>query len=88
MRGSRYDINKSYNARKEIYRLYSDLDITIWGLDEKHCYWTVVKLLDLDPEERVDLVKKEDAGDLLPDVIHQEGVLLRKLDILNFSSHS
>ena len=61
---------------KDLYHLYSDLDIAVWGLDEKHYYRAVAKLLELDPAERVDLVRIEDAQDSLRDVIHQEGVLL------------
>jgi hypothetical protein len=61
---------------KDLYHLYSDLDIAVWGLDEKHYYRAVAKLLELDPAERVDLVRIEDAQDSLRDVIHQEGVFL------------
>ena len=63
-------------TQKDLYHLYSDLDIAVWGLDERHYYRAVAKLLELDPDERVDLVRIEDAGNSLRDVIHQEGVLL------------
>ena len=63
-------------TQKDLYHLHSDLDIAVWGLDEKHYYRAVAKLLELDPDERVDLVRIEDARDSLRDVIHQEGVLL------------
>ena len=43
---------------KYLYPLYSDLDIAVWGLDEKHYYRAVAKLLELDPAERVELVTK------------------------------
>jgi hypothetical protein len=46
------------------------------GLDEKLYYHAVAKLLELDPAERVDLVRIEDAQDSLRDAIHQDGVLL------------
>ncbi len=46
------------------------------GLDEKYYYLAVAKLLESDPDERVVLVRIEDARDSLRDVIHQEGVLL------------
>ena len=63
-------------TQKDLYHLYSDMDIAVWGLDEKHYYRAVAKLLELDPAERVDLVRIEDAQDSLRDVIRQEGVLL------------
>ncbi len=46
------------------------------GLDEKLYCHAVAKLLELDPAERVDLVRIEDAQDSLRDAIHQDGVLL------------
>ena len=56
--------------------MHSDLDIAVWGLDEKNFHRAVAKLLELDPSQRVDLVRIEDARDSLRSVIDQEGVLL------------
>ena len=44
-------------TQKNLYHLHSDLDLAVWGLDEKHYYRAVAKLLELDPDERVDLVR-------------------------------
>jgi hypothetical protein len=52
------------------------------GVDQKHCYHAVAKPLELDPADRVDLVRIEDTQDSLRDAIHQDGVLLWKPDTL------
>ena len=62
--------------QKDIYHLNSDLDIAVWGIEEKKYFRAVAKLLELDPSQRVDLVRIEDARDSLWSVIEQEGVLL------------
>jgi predicted nucleotidyltransferase len=63
-------------TQRELYHLHSDIDIAVWGLDEKHYYRVVAKLLELDAAERIDLVRIEGAQDSLRAVIDQEGVLL------------
>lgn len=63
-------------TQKDLYHPFSDLDIAVWGLDEKLYYRAVARLLELDPDERVDLVRIEDARDSLRNVIGQEGILL------------
>jgi predicted nucleotidyltransferase len=63
-------------TQKELYHLHSDLDIAVWGLDEKKFHRAVAKLLELEPSQRVDLVRIEDARDSLQSVIDQEGVLI------------
>lgn len=63
-------------TQKELYHLNSDLDIAVWGLDEKFFHRAVAKLLELDPAQRIDLVRIENARDSLRSVIDQEGVLI------------
>jgi uncharacterized protein len=63
-------------TQKELYHLHSDLDIAVWGMDEKKFHRAVAKLLELEPSQRVDLVRIEDAGDSLQLVIDQEGILI------------
>lgn len=63
-------------TQRDLYHACSDLDIAVWGLDEKIYYRAVARLLELDPAERIDLVRIEDARDSLRDAILQEGVLL------------
>jgi predicted nucleotidyltransferase len=62
--------------QKELYHLHSDLDLAVWGLDEKKIHCAVAKLLELDPSQHVDLVRIEDVRSSLRSVIDQEGVLL------------
>lgn len=54
----------------------SDIDLAVWGLDEKVYYRAVARLLDLEPTISVDLVEVERASPTLRTVIEQEGVLL------------
>jgi len=63
-------------TQKELFHLYSDLDIAVWGLDEKKYYHAVAPLLEIDPAQRLDLIRIEDARDSLRSVIDQEGFLL------------
>jgi uncharacterized protein len=63
-------------AQKELYHLRSDIDIAVWGLDEKKIHRAIAKLLELEPSQRIDLVRIEDARDSLQSVINQEGVLI------------
>ena len=63
-------------TQKELYHLHSDLDLAVRGLDEKNYFRAVAKLLELDPLNKMDLVRIEDASDSLRSVIEKEGVLL------------
>jgi len=63
-------------VQKDLYHLNSDLDIAVWGLDEKKYFRAVARLLELDSSQRVDLVRTEDARGSLRSVIDQEGVVL------------
>ena len=55
---------------------HSDLDLAVWGLEEKDYYRAVARLLDLDPVISVDLIEAELASPALLAVIEQEGVPL------------
>jgi predicted nucleotidyltransferase len=54
----------------------SDIDLVVWGLDEKKHYQAVGRLLGLDPEFEVDLIEAEYASPNLSRVIEQDGVSL------------
>ena len=54
----------------------SDVDLAVWGLNERLYYRAVSRLLDLDPAISVDLVEAEFASPTLLAIIEQEGVLL------------
>jgi len=54
----------------------SDIDLVIWGLDEKKYYQVVGRLLGLDSEFDVDLIEAEYASPNLSRVIEKDGVLL------------
>jgi len=55
---------------------HSDVDLAVWGLDERSYLKAVSRLLDIDPEISVDLVEAEFARPTLLAVIEQEGVAL------------
>jgi len=63
-------------TQKVLYHFRSDLDIAVWGLDEAKFHRAVAKLLELEPSQRIDLVRIEDVRDSLRFVIEQEGVLI------------
>jgi predicted nucleotidyltransferase len=54
----------------------SDLDLAVWGLDERDYYRAVACLLSIDPAIEVDLVEAERAGPALQAAILREGILL------------
>jgi uncharacterized protein len=75
---------KNFNARKvfvfgslldeELFHLKSDIDLAVWGLDEKHYYRAQGQLLALDPEFEIDLILMEDAPVSLKEKIDSEGI--------------
>jgi predicted nucleotidyltransferase len=60
----------------EKFHANSDVDLAVWGLDERVYYRAVSRLLDLDPEVSIDLVEIELAATRLRQAIEQEGVTL------------
>ncbi len=62
--------------RPEVFYERSDVDLAVWGLDERLYLKAVSRLLDIDPEISVDLVEAEFARPTLLAVIEQEGVTL------------
>jgi predicted nucleotidyltransferase len=54
----------------------SDIDLAVWGLAEKDYYRSVGRLLSLDLEFNVDLIRIEWAPSKLAEAIEQEGIEL------------
>jgi predicted nucleotidyltransferase len=52
----------------------SDIDLAVWGLDERLYFKAVARLLDLDSEIGVDLVEAEKAKPSLMVAIEQDGI--------------
>ncbi|MFQ5856173.1 MAG: nucleotidyltransferase family protein [Anaerolineae bacterium] len=79
-------LKEQYNARRvklfgslvrdDRFYARSDVDLAVWGLDERLYYRVVSRLLDLDPAIEVDLVMAEDAPPALQEAIDREGVPL------------
>lgn len=60
-------------VRSELFHTRSDIDLAVWGLDEKHYYRAVARLLALDAAFEVDLVMGEKVPAPLLAVIEREG---------------
>jgi predicted nucleotidyltransferase len=54
----------------------SDVDLAVWGLDERLYLRALAALLDLDPEISVDLVEAEQAAPELLKMIERDGLAL------------
>ena len=59
-----------------LFHVHSDIDLAVWGLDERSYYRAVGELQALNPEFGIDLVRIEDASALLRQTIAQESVAL------------
>lgn len=59
-----------------LFHLRSDIDLAVWGLDERAYYRAVGELQALDPAFSIDLIRVEDTQAALCATIEQEGVVL------------
>ena len=60
-------------VQRELFHRGSDIDLAVWGMDERHYYRAVGRLLALDPDFEVDLIMVEEAPVSLRDTIQKEG---------------
>lgn len=63
-------------AHRELYHAQSDVDLAVWGLDQRQYYRAVAQVQDLDTSFEVDLVSVEEAAASLQSRIAAEGVAL------------
>lgn len=63
-------------SRDEPFSSHSDIDLAVWGLDERVYYRVVSRLLDLDPSISVDLLRAEALRDDLIHAIETTGMEL------------
>ncbi len=63
-------------ARGGPFDEHSDIDLAAWGIDARQYLRAVARLLDLDPDISVDLVRAEEARPSLLESIEQEGIEL------------
>ena len=63
-------------VREDLFHPQSDVDLAVWGLDERRYYRLVAQLLALDPGIKIDLVMIEDAPITLRTRIEHEGVVV------------
>lgn len=77
-------LKRKYNAKRvavfgslvhrELFHRHSDIDIAVWGMDEKRYYRAVAQLLMRDPDVSFDLILAEDAGKSINKRIEKEGI--------------
>lgn len=58
----------------ELFHLRSDIDLAVWGLDERLYLQAVAKVTSLDPDISVDLIAVEEASPSLREHIETEAV--------------
>ncbi len=63
-------------SRDEPFSPHSDIDLAIWGVDERLYYQVVARLLDLDPSISIDLLRVESLNDDLIHAIETTGIPL------------
>jgi predicted nucleotidyltransferase len=61
-------------VRSELFHARSDIDLVVWGLDEKQYYRAVARLLALDPAFEIDLLRGEEVPAPLLAGIEKEGM--------------
>ena len=59
---------------KELFHWNSDIDLAVWGIDEKQYFRAVSRVLDLDSEISADMVMADDAKPSLYQRIETEGI--------------
>ncbi len=59
---------------EKLFHEHSDIDLAVWGLDERVYFRAVGALQGLDPEFSIDIIRFEDASSSLQKTILQEGI--------------
>jgi predicted nucleotidyltransferase len=62
--------------RPPLFHVHSDVDLAVWGLDEKLYFRALGALLDIDPEIGVDLIEFEFASPRMQETILRDGKIL------------
>lgn len=63
-------------TNEKLFHIHSDIDLAVWGLDERAYFRAVGVLQGLDPEFGLDLIRFEDAKPYIQAEILKEGVNL------------
>jgi len=61
-------------VRQSLFHSRSDVDLAVWGLEDRSYYRAVAQLLALDPAIEVDMVMAEEASAALLASVEKEGV--------------
>jgi predicted nucleotidyltransferase len=80
------DLKKRYSVRQmavfgslvdqKLFHMRSDIDLAVWGLDERDYYRAIGELQALDPAFAIDLIRVEDAPASLRATIEMTGRIL------------
>lgn len=63
-------------SRQEPLSAHSDIDLAVWGLEERAYYQVVSRLLDLNPTVSIDLLRAETLSGDFVDAIEASGISL------------
>mgnify|MGYP001171473375 CR=1 FL=1 len=63
-------------ARDEPFSPHSDIDLAVWGLDERIYYRVVSRLLDIEPSLSIDLLRAEALSADLLHMVETTGIML------------
>jgi predicted nucleotidyltransferase len=63
-------------SRDEPFSPHSDIDLAVWGLDERIYYRAVSRLLDIDPSLSIDLLRAETLNADLLHMLETTGITL------------
>ena len=61
---------------EEFFTRWSDLDLAVWGLDEKLYYRAVATVIDLAPEMDIDLIDADCCKNSLKEAVNREGIII------------
>jgi uncharacterized protein len=61
-------------VNKNLFHARSDVDLAVWGMDEKRLFRAVGQLLAIDPDIKTDVVLAEHVSSLFLNRIEDEGV--------------
>ena len=63
-------------ARDDVFDSRSDVDLAVWGLEDSIYYRVLSRLMDINPEIKIDLVMVENASRNIIKTIEEEGKVL------------
>lgn len=63
-------------TQRDLFHPHSDVDLAVWGIDERYLFRVIGILQSLDPSISVDLIFYDDASPRMKETIEREGVII------------